>query len=610
MFNIEEELKKLPNKPGVYLMKDENEIIIYIGKSVNLKSRVRQYFTESAKAVNIKTRYLSSNIKSFEYIVTETEVEALILENNLIKKNRPKYNILLKDDKTYPYIKITNEEYPKIIKTRKVLNDGAKYFGPYTSGFLMNDSLSLIHTIWPIRTSKKVLPRDIGKGRPCLNYHIGKCKAPCDGLISKEEYNIFINEARGFLEGKYEGLLKKFKSEMLEASENLNFERAASIRDKINAITALTENQNVENTNTSDTDIIALANSDEDALVQIFFIRSGKMIGRESIFLEGVSGETSGEILTSFFGQFYSELSFIPREILIEEELLEKEVLEDWLSNLRGFKVSLVTPKKGDKKRLLEMAAKNAHLSIEQFKEELRRQTNRTKGAVTQLGEVLGIGELDRIEAYDISNIQGTDSVGSMVVFEEGRPKNNDYRKFKIKGVMGVNDYAMMQEVLYRRFENFLNQKEKWHTKPSLVLIDGGIGHVNIAKEVLKDLGIDIPIAGMVKDESHRTRGLIYKGEEITFKKSDESFKLITRIQDEVHRFAIEYHRKLKKHSTLKSVLDDIKGVGPKGKAALFKRFGSTEDIKKASLEELLETDGINKKVATAVYEFFSNSSK
>ena len=605
MFNIEEELKKLPSKPGVYLMKDENEIIIYIGKSVNLKSRVRQYFTESAKAVSIKTRYLSSNIKSFEYIITETEVEALILENNLIKKNRPRYNILLKDDKTYPYIKITNEEYPKIIKTRKVLNDGAKYFGPYTSGVLMNDSLSLINTIWPIRTSKKVLPRDIGRSRPCLNFHIGKCKAPCAGLISKEEYNIFINEAKGFLEGKYEGLLKKFKSEMLEASENLNFEKAASIRDKMNAIKALTENQNVENTNEVDTDIIALATSEEDALVQIFFVRSGKMIGRESIFLEGISGESNSEILTSFFGQFYSELSFVPREILIEEELSEKEILEDWLSNLRGFKVSLVIPKKGDKKRLLEMAKKNAVLSIEQFKEELKRQNNRTKGAIETLGEILGIENLNRIEAYDISNIQGTDSVGSMIVFEDGRPKNNDYRKFKIKGVMGVNDYAMMQEVLYRRFENLLNKKEKWISMPSLVLIDGGIGHVNIAKEVLNDLDINIPIAGMVKDENHRTRGLIYEGEEISFKKTEESFKLITRIQDEVHRFAIEYHRKLKKHTTLKSVLDDINGVGPKSKAALFKKFGSTENIKKATLEELLETKGVGKKTLQSVYEFF-----
>ncbi|MCL2610723.1 MAG: excinuclease ABC subunit UvrC [Defluviitaleaceae bacterium] len=604
MFNISEELKKLPEKSGVYLMKDENEIIIYVGKSVNLKSRVRQYFQESSQVTSVKTRYLAVHIKSFEYIVTETEVEALILENNLIKKNRPRYNILLKDDKTYPYIKITNEMFPKIVKTRKVVNDGGKYFGPYTSSFLMSETMELVNTIWPIRTSKKVLPRDIGKGRPCLNYHIGKCKAPCAGFISEEEYSIFIKEAIGFLEGKYDDLIKTFKVQMLEASEQLNFEKAANLRDKITSIKALTENQNVENTELIDQDVLALAILGEDALMQIFFIRSGKMIGRESIFLEGASGESREEILGSFLKQFYSDLSFIPKEILIEEELKEREIIEKWLSDLRGFKVNLVKPQRGDKKRLLDMAAKNAVLTIEQFAEELKRQNDRTKGAMKTLEKTLGLINLSRIEAYDISNIQGTDSVGSMVVFEEGRPKNNDYRKFKIQGVVGTNDYAMMAEVLYRRFERYLKEDEKWTTTPDIIFIDGGLGHVNIAKEVLKDLNLEIPIAGMVKDENHKTRGLIYGGKEIAIK--GDLFKLITRIQDEVHRFAIEYHRKLKRHTTLKSVLEDIEGIGQTRRIELFKKFGDIENIKKASIEELLQTKSMNKKTAESVYEYFN----
>ncbi|MCL1924749.1 MAG: excinuclease ABC subunit UvrC, partial [Defluviitaleaceae bacterium] len=414
MFNIQEELKKLPEKPGVYLMKDENDITIYVGKSVNLKSRVRQYFQESSQAVSIKTKYMAMHIKSFEYIVTETEVEALILENNLIKKNRPRYNILLKDDKTYPYIKITNEMFPKIIKTRKVLKDGGKYFGPYTSGFLMNETMELIHTIWPIRTSKRVFPRDINKGRPCLNFHIGKCKAPCASLITEEDYNIFINEAVNFLEGKYEHLIKTFTAQMIESSQNLNFEKAASLRDKINSIKSLTENQNVENTDNIDQDVLALAVSGKDALVQIFFIRAGKMIGRESIFLEGVSGESRANILSSFLKQFYSSLSFIPKEILIEEDLLEKDIITKWLSDLRGFKVNLINPQRGDKKRILDIAARNAILTIEQFAGELKRQNERTKGAIEELEKALNLENLTRIEAFDISNIQGTDSVGSM----------------------------------------------------------------------------------------------------------------------------------------------------------------------------------------------------
>lgn len=606
MFNIQEELRKLPQKPGVYLMKDENENIIYVGKSINLRNRVRQYFQQSSHN-NVKTKMLSVQIKSFEYIVTTNEIEALILENNLIKSKKPRYNIALKDDKTYPYIKVTNEMYPRVIKTRNVSKDNATYFGPYND-FVANETISIIHAIWPIRTSRRIFPRDLNKGRPCLNYHIGKCKAPCMQYISQEDYNNIIKEVLEFLESKYDDLIKSLTSQMKQASENLNYEVAASLRDRIEAIKNLRQKQSIDTIGTQDQDVIALAREGKDALIQIFFIRNGKMTGRESIFLESVEYLNTAEIITGFVKQFYSDTSFIPNEIITEEEIEEKKTILQWLATIRGYNVKIIVPKKGNKHKLVQLAKNNAVLTLDQFYNELKRQKERTTGAVFDISQALQINNINRIEAYDISNIQGYENVGSMVVFEEGRPKNSDYRKFKIKTVKGANDYQSMQEIIERRFSRYLQNKDNNFSKlPDVIFVDGGKGQVNAVKQVLQNLNISIPIVGIVKDDMHRTRGIIYNGNEINFKKTSEAFKLITKIQDEVHRFAIEYHRKLRKQTTLSSIIDDIEGIGKVRKSALFKKFGSLQNIKNATLEELESTTGFNKPSATTVYNFFKD---
>ena len=610
MFDIEEELKKLPEKPGVYIMKDENDAIIYVGKAKILKNRVRQYF-RNTKNQPPKVKAMVKHIKEFEYIVTDSEMEALILECNLIKLHKPHYNIMLKDDKMYPYIKITvNEDFPRIFVTRNYVRDNAKYIGPITDALAVKEMIETIHKLFPIRKCKKVFPRDIGKERPCLNYHIGQCKAPCDGLISKEEYRKYIDEAILLIEGKHEEIAKKMRFEMEEASENLEFEKAMAIRDKLKSIKSIAEKQKMANTGLGDCDVIAFARAYNEGIVQVFFIRGGKMTGREHFLLDNVDGIERGEVITDFVKQFYSGTAFVPKEIIVQDDIVseEKEIIEGFLSDIKGSKVTITAPQKGEKKKLVDLASKNAIIVFEQTGERLKREEKRTVGAVSQIQKALGIDkEIVRIEAYDISNTQGFDSVGSMVVFEKGKAKRSDYRKFKIKTVIGANDFASMEEVLTRRFKRGLSSEDNgsFSKMPDLIMMDGGKIQVNAGKSILEKFGLDIPICGMIKDDRHRTRGLIYNDEEIYMPLSSEGFLLVTRIQDEVHRFAIEYHRKLREKNALHSVLDDIKGVGEKRRKALMKHFGSVENISKAEVSDLLEVEGMNIKVAESVYAFF-----
>lgn len=613
MFDIQEELKKLPQKPGVYLMKDENGHVIYVGKAVNLKNRVRQYF-QSSRNQTVKTRSMVPNIKEFEYIVTDSEMEALLLECNLIKKYHPYYNILLKDDKTYPYIKVTvQEQFPRIFITRRMTKDKAKYYGPFTDVLAMKETVETLHKLFPIRKCKKVFPRDIGRERPCLNHHIGQCIAPCSGKVSEEEYEGYIEDAMDFLEGKHEGILKKMEQEMLEAAENMEFEKAASLRDKIRSIKSVAERQKMSNMGLGDADVIAFVRAFEECLVQVFFIRSGKMTGRENFTLTAFEDQSRGEILTAFVKQFYSGTAYIPKEIILQEALVEEEteLIAEYLSERRGSKVTLTVPVKGEKHKLVELAHKNAMLIFEQFGEKLRREEQRTKGAMEELRQALGLqGELKRVEAYDISNTQGFESVGSMVVFEDGRSKNSDYRKFKIKTVVGPNDYASMKEVITRRLNHALKEKTEGKTSsftrlPDLILMDGGKTQVHAAEEVLMAFGMDIPVCGMVKDDKHRTRGLLFHEEEIHIPLTSEGFKLVTRIQDEVHRFAITYHRKLRDERNLHSILDDIKGIGQVRRKALMHHFGSIEKIAEAEVADLLEVEGMTIPAAEQVYLFF-----
>lgn len=613
VFDIQEELKKLPQKPGVYLMKDENGHVIYVGKAVNLKNRVRQYF-QSNRNQTVKTRSMVPNIKEFEYIVTDSEMEALLLECNLIKKYHPYYNILLKDDKTYPYIKVTvQEQFPRIFITRRMTKDKAKYYGPFTDVLAMKETVETLHKLFPIRKCKKVFPRDIGRERPCLNHHIGQCIAPCSGKVSEEEYQGYIKDAMDFLEGKHEGILKKMEQEMMEAAENMEFEKAASLRDKIRSIKSVAERQKMSNMGLGDVDVIAFVRAFEECLVQVFFIRSGKMTGRENFTLTAFEEQSRGEILTAFVKQFYSGTAYIPKEIILQEALVEEEaeLIAEYLSERRGSKVTLTVPVKGEKHKLVELAHKNAMLFFEQFGEKLKREEQRTKGAMEELRQALGLpGELKRVEAYDISNTQGFESVGSMVVFEDGRSKNSDYRKFKIKTVVGPNDYASMKEVITRRLNHALKEKTEGKTSsftrlPDLILMDGGKTQVHAAEEVLMAFGMDIPVCGMVKDDKHRTRGLLFHEEEIHIPLTSEGFKLVTRIQDEVHRFAITYHRKLRDERNLHSVLDDIKGIGQVRRKALMHHFGSIEKIAEAEVADLLEVEGMTIPAAEQVYLFF-----
>ena len=611
MFHIEEELKKLPAKPGVYLMHDEKDNIIYVGKAISLKNRVRQYF-QSSRNKGAKIEQMVTHIRRFEYIVTDSELEALVLECNLIKEHRPKYNTMLMDDKGYPFIKVTvNEAYPRVMLARTMQKDKAKYFGPYTSAGAVKDTIELIRKIYHIRNCNRNLPRDTGKERPCLNYHIKQCKAPCQGYITEQEYRRSIDKVIRFLNGHYDEVLKELEAKMQEASENMEFERAIEYRELLGSVKQIAEKQKITDSRGEDRDILAVAKDAEDAVVQVFFIRGGRLIGRDHFFLRNASDSTKGELLTSFIKQFYAGSPFIPGELMLHEELEEQELLEEWLSKKREHRVHIRVPKKGEKEKLVELARKNAALVLNTDKERLKREEGRTIGAVKEIEGLLGLKDIVRMEAYDISNTSGFASVGSMVVYEKGKPKRNDYRKFKIKSVSGPDDYASMEEVLTRRFSHGMEEMEEgkemgsFTAFPDLILMDGGKGQVNIALSVLEKLKLHIPVCGMVKDDNHRTRGLYYNNEEIPIDRGSEGFKLITRIQDEAHRFAIEFHRKLRSQGQVHSVLDDIPGVGPARRKALMKHFMNLDAIKNATVEELKELPSMNEKSAIEVYKFF-----
>ncbi len=614
MFDIPAELKKLPESPGVYIMRDKTDDIIYVGKAKMLKNRVRQYFQNSANH-SLKVKQMVSNIDHFEYIVTGSEVEALILENNLIKKHNPKYNILLKDDKTYPYIKVTtNEMFPRVFVTRKLLKDKNKYFGPFTNSSAVKENIALIDKIWQVRRCSKVFPRDIGKSRPCLNYHIGQCKAVCTGKVSEEEYNKMIGEILDFLSGKTENVVKSLTSKMLKYSAEMEFEKAAEVRDTIESIKILNQKQIIENLHIDDRDVIGFARGIRECIMQIFFIRGGKITGREHFMLEECEGVEDKELMTQFVQQFYSGTPFIPKEVILQCEIDDFDLISQWLSEQKGQRVNVLVPQKGERKSLVLMAQNNAKIVLDKFGAEIRREHKRTKGALEEIQKALNIDfELNRIESYDISNTQGFESVASMVVFENGLPKRSDYRKFKIKTVIGPDDYGSMEEVITRRFTRYINEtsgdenvkKAGFDKKPDMIFLDGGKGQISAVQKALTNLNLYVPVCGMVKDDRHRTRALMYNGEEIELPYTSEGFKLLTRMQDEVHRFAIEYHRKLREKKQVHSILDDISGIGSVRRKALMKHFGDINAIRRAEVEELQQVDGMNIKSAEAVYNFF-----
>ena len=607
-FNIEEELKKLPAKPGVYLMHDARDTIIYVGKAVSLKNRVRQYF-QASRNKGVKIEQMVTQIAWFEYIVADSELEALVLECNLIKEHRPKYNTMLKDDKAYPFIQVTvNEDYPRVLFARRMKKDKSRYFGPYTSAGAVKDSIELIRKLYRLRSCSRRLPQDQGKERPCLYYHIKQCDAPCQGYISREEYRKKINGALEFLNGNFKDVLKDLEQKMLQASEEMRFEDAVEYRDLMQSVRQIGERQKITGSDGEDKDIIALAIDGEDAVAQVFFIREGKLIGRDHSYLRIARGDTRGQIIDSFIKQFYAGTPYLPKELMVQEELEDQEVLEEWLSKRRGLKVHIRVPKKGTKEKLVEMAQKNAEIILRQDRERLKREEGRTIGAVKEIEGWLGLSDLVRIEAFDISNISGFQSVGSMIVYEKGKPKKNDYRKFRIKSVQGPNDYASMEEVLTRRFLRGREESSGFEKLPDLLMMDGGRGQVNIALQVLDRLGLSIPVCGMVKDDHHRTRGLYFNNEEIPIDRSSEGFKLITRIQDEAHRFAIEYHRLLRSKGQVHSILDDIPGIGPARRKELMRSFQTMEEIAGASVEQLAALPSMNDKVAQQVYDFFHNS--
>ena len=622
MFDIEEELKKLPAKPGVYLMHDKKDTIIYVGKAISLKNRVRQYF-QSSRRVSPKIRQMISHIAYFEYIITDSEVEALVLENNLIKEYMPKYNTMLKDDKTYPFIRATvYEDYPRLIYCRQQKRDGSKYFGPYTSPGVAKSAIEMAQKIYHIRTCNRVLPRDEGKARPCLNYHIKQCDAPCQGSVSKEVYRENFNKAIKLLEGDYREVIEILREKMEMASQNLEFEDAAGYRDLMESVKKVEIRQKITDFGGVDRDIVAVASAEQEAVVQVFFVREGKLIGRDHFHLSGIGGESVDEVLQSFVKQFYAGTPFIPREVMLEYEIQDAALIEEWLTQRRGSKVNILVPKKGQKERLMELAHRNAALILTQDSEKLRREEERTAGAMAQICGWLGLDGVTRIESYDISNINGFQSVGSMVVFEKGKPKKSDYRKFRIQTVQGPDDYASMEEVLTRRFRHGLEELAKLEEKdwgedlgsftrfPDLIMMDGGKGQVHVAEQVLEKLGLSIPVCGLVKDDKHRTRGLYFQDRELPVVVNSEGFHLMTRIQDEVHRFAIEYHRSLRSKAQVKSILDDIPGIGPKRRKALMRCFQSLEKIREASVEELKQADTMNEKAAQSVYDFFREKKK
>ncbi len=617
MFDFDDELKKLPNAPGVYLMHDSADTIIYVGKAVNLHNRVRSYFRKIVGR-GPQIDKMVQQIARFEYIVTDSELEALVLENNLIKEYSPKYNTMLKDDKTYPYIKVTmGEEYPRILFSREMKKDRSKYFGPYTSAAAVKDTIELMNKLYQLKTCNRKLPRDIGLERPCLNYHIKQCLAPCQGYIDKESYRERVEQALDFLNGNYKPLLKDLEDKMTRASENLDFEEAIRYRDLYNSVKSVAQKQKITDSDGEDKDILALAKDENDAVVQVFFVRDGKLIGREHFYMTHVQGYDSAQILLDFVKQFYAGTPYIPRELMLQEEIADIEILEKWLSGRKGARVYIRVPKKGAKEKLVELAAQNAHLVLSQDKERIKREEGRTIGAVKEIAALLDLEQVSRMEAFDISNISGFANVGSMVVFEKGKAKRSDYRKFRIQSVSGPDDYACMKEVLTRRFIHGMEEKEELNRKemdqefgsftkfPDLLLMDGGRGQVNIALQVLEELHLDIPVCGMVKDDNHRTRGLYYHNVEIPIDTHSEGFKLITRIQDEAHRFAIEYHRSLRSKAQVKSVLDEIPGVGPARRKALMRHFGSINEIKEASVEQLCEVPEIPEHIGKQIYEFF-----
>lgn len=617
MFDIQEELKKLPHCPGVYIMHDEADQIIYVGKAVNLHSRVRSYFRKNiGRGPQIDK--MVTLISRFEYIVTDSELEALVLENNLIKEHSPKYNTLLKDDKTYPYIKVTlGESYPRVLFSRQMKKDKSRYFGPYSSAAAVKDTIDLINKLYRLRTCNKNLPKECGNARACLNYHIKQCTAPCQGDISQEEYQQQVKKALDFLNGSYQDTLKELQENMRKASENLEFEEAIRYRDLYNSVEQIATKQKITDSDGEDKDIIALACDDRDAVVQVFFVRDGKLIGREHFYMTHVSETPRPQILLDFVKQFYAGTPFIPRELMIQEEIEDIEIIEQWLTKRKGSRVYIKVPKIGYKEKLVELAAKNAMLVLSQDKERIKREEGRTIGAVKEIAGLLGLEQVSRMEAYDISNISGFANVGSMIVFEKGKPKRSDYRKFRIKTVSGPDDYACMKEVLTRRFRHGMEEQKELAYKelenefgsftkfPDLLLMDGGKGQVNIALQVLKELALDIPVCGMVKDDNHNTRGLYYNNQEIQIDRSSEGFKLVTRVQDEAHRFAIEYHRSLRSKAQVKSVLDEIPGVGPSRRKALMRRFKSIEEVKNADVDTLAGVDEIPVSVARGIYDFF-----
>ena len=598
-------------------MHDDKDAIIYVGKAISLKNRVRQYFQKS-RNLGIKKEQMVEQIARFEYIITDSELEALVLESNLIKEHRPKYNTMLKDDKNYPFIKVTvGEAFPRIMMARKMKKDKSRYFGPYTSGGAVKDVIELTRKLYHLRSCSRSLPKDIGKERPCLYYHIKQCNAPCQGYISQEDYKKQVEGLLDFLNGNHKEILKELRQKMLSASEKMDFEEAAQYRDLIQSVEKIGERQKITDQHKEDKDIIAAAMEGEDAVTQVFFVRDGKLIGRDHFYMKIAPGDDRKGVLSSFLKQFYAGTPFIPKEIMLQEEVEDLELISQWLEKKKGQKVRIAVPKKGTKEKLVELAYQNAQMVLQRDRERIKREEGRTIGAVKEIAELLGLKEVNRIEAFDISNISGFQSVGSMVVYEKGKPKKSDYRKFRIKWVKGPNDYASMEEVLTRRFVHGLDEQEERKTEnledaygsftrfPDLLMMDGGRGQVNIALEVLQKLNLNIPVCGMVKDDHHRTRGLYYNNVEIPISRDSEGFELITRIQDEAHRFAIEYHRSLRRKGQVHSVLDDIPGIGPARRKALMKHFKGLEGIRDASREELAAVDSMNEKSAAEVYEFF-----
>lgn len=616
-FKIKEELKKLPHKPGVYLMRDADDTIMYVGKAVDLHKRVQSYFRTRIVGRGPQIEQMVSLVARFEYIVTDSEMEALVLENNLIKENRPRYNTMLKDDKTYPFIKVTvSEEYPRILFSRLMKKDKARYFGPFPSADAVREAIELVNKLMGLRTCNRVLPRDIGKDRPCLNYHMGYCTAPCAaGKITKEEYGDRVEKAIDFLSGNYSAVIEDLTKKMEQASQEMRFEDAAKYRDRRNSVRVIEQKQKMTDADMEDRDIIALAKEEQDVVVQVFFVREGKIIGREHYYMkdQGVFDDEAGgssAVLQNFVKQFYGGTPFVPRELLLQEKIPDQDMIEKWLSERRGSRVHLFVPERGTNKRLMELASQNASLILSQDKERLKREEGRTIGAVKEIVKLLDLPKLQRMEAFDISNISGFANVGSMVVFEGGKPKRSDYRKFRIQTVAGTDDYACMKEVIERRFTHGLRKQDSFSKFPDLLLMDGGRGQVNIALQVLRELNISVPVCGMVKDDNHRTRGLYYHNVELPIDTRSEGFQLITRIQDEAHRFAIEYHRSLRSKAQVHSTLDEIPGVGPARRKALMRHFASIEELREATPEKIAEVPEISENQAKAIYDFFHKEAK